>query len=464
MKPTRKLYEGNMRKNYLLFAVPLILSTLLSKSYNLINSAMIGEFIGTDAFAATACTAQLIEWIDSIFFGYLTGVGIYTSVLFGKNEHERMLNVIKLNFIFTTVLAILIALLCNVFCDQIFALLNVNGEIYENAEAYFRTYILGLVFMQFNWGFTYISNGMGKTKLPLLASVVTGVFNILLNYLFLAVLGKGIGFSAAATIIATAAVSAFYFVIYGRLFRELGLGKKGVVFSKRELKDSLDYGAPSMLQQMTMCFCTTVVSPLANSCSTAALSGYSVADKSRSLILAVYQSSSKANTNLIAQAMGARRIDKIKEGIKIGIQQGLLFFLVILGMFMIFAETFTGWFLDPVEDAESFAVSVNTIRFLFPFLFFNVFNNLFHGIFRAVGSGRLMFISTLIYAVSFVIYAYLLFGVLDPDVKIYGVHLALSAAYVTEVTFAAIIFFTGKWKTPEYRALEAQSESIAKEK
>lgn len=452
-----------MRRNYFLFAVPLILSTLLSKSYNLINSAMIGEFIGTDAFAATACTAQLIEWIDSIFFGYLTGVGIYTSVLYGRNEHERMLNVIKLNFFITTILAVVISALCNVFCHQIFDLLNVNGDIYENAEAYFRTYMLGLVFLQFSWGFTYISNGMGKTKLPLLASVVTGVFNILLNYLFLAVLRKGIAYSAAATILSTAVVSVFYFVIYGKLFRGLGVVKKSIVFSKRDLKDSFDYGTPSMMQQMTMCFCTTVVSPLTNSCSTAALSGYSVADKSRSLILAVYQSSSKANTNLIAQAMGAGRIDKIKQGIKIGIQQGLLFFIAILALLMIFAETFTGWFLDPVEDAESFAVSVNTIRFLFPFLFFNVFNNLFHGIFRAVGSGTLMFISTLIYAVSFVIYAYLLFGALDPDVKIYGVHLALSAAYLTEVTFAAIIFFTGKWKTPEYRAMEAQSACTAKD-
>ena len=156
--------------------------------------------------------------------------------------------------------------------------------------------------------------------------------------------------------------------------------------------------------------------------------------------------------------MGAKRVDKIKEGMKIGITQGLLFFGAAMGLFMVFARHFTALFLDPVQDAESFTVSVNMIRYLFPFILFNVFNNLFHGVFRAVGSGKLMFISTLIYAVSFVIYAYALFGVIPTEFKIYTVHVALAAAYLTEVIFAAVIFITGRWKTPEYKEIEAQMQ------
>ena len=152
--------------------------------------------------------------------------------------------------------------------------------------------------------------------------------------------------------------------------------------------------------------------------------------------------------------MGAGKIDKIKEGIKVGTTQGLMFFGVTLAVFMIFANEFSTLFLDSNKDAESFKVSVNIIRFLFPFIVFNVFNNLFHGIFRAVGSGKLMFISTLIYAISYVIYAYILFTVLPYEMRIYGVHLALSGAYITEVIFATFIFVTGRWKSPEYIKLE----------
>ena len=456
MKKHEKLYEGNIRKKYLLFAIPLILSGLLSQSYNVINSMMIGKFVGSDAFAATAVTAQLLEFINSIFFGYLTGIGIYASVLFGKGDYKKMLNVIKMNFFFTSVLAIAVTFSCNGFCDRIFVALNVNDEVYENAAMYFKTYACGYIFMQFNWGFVYISNGMGMTKLPLIASVVSGVFNIFLNYLFLGVLNKGIGYSALATLISTGFVTVFYFVVYIRLFKNMGVSLKGFVMNKDDLKKSFSYGAPSMFQQMTMYSSTALVSPLTNTCSTAAISGYEIANKAKTLILTIYQNSSKANTNFIAQAMGARKINKIKQGIKIGIIQGLAFFGATILLFVVFAKQFTGLFLNPIQDAESFKVSVNIIRFLLPFIFFNVFNNIFHGIFRAVGSGTLMFVSTLIYAISFVIYAYALFHFLPQEFKIYGVHLALSMAYITEVTFTTIIFFTGKWKTSEYRALEAE--------
>ena len=457
MRGPEKLYEGNMRKNYILFAIPLILSALLSQSYNFINSIMIGEFLGSNAFAATACTAQLIEFISSIFYGYLTGIGIYVSVLFGRNEYKKMLNVIKVNFLITSVFSILISLGLSLFCSQIFDLLNVNDEIYKDAADYFMVYNMGLVFFQFNWGFTYIANGMGMTRLVLFASILGGVFNVAINYLFLSVMGKGIGYSALASIISTFAVVIFYFITCKKLFVAFGADTKGIYFDKGELKSSFDYGAPTMLQQMTMTCCSAIVAPIVNTCSTAALSGYSVANKAYVLIATVYLNSSKANTNLIAQAMGARRIDKIKEGSKIGIQQSLLFFGATLAAFIIFAKPFTALFLDPVADAESFKVSVNTICFLFPFLLFNVFNNLFHGVFRAIGSGKLMFISTFIYALSFVVYTYIFFTILPKDLKIYGVQSAHSAAYITELIFAVIIFITGKWKTKEYKQLEAQA-------
>lgn len=458
MKQPAKLYEGNMRKKYLLFAIPLILSSLLSQSYNMINSMMIGRFVGSAAFAATATTAQLIEFINSIFFGYLTGVGIYVSVLYGKNEQQKMLNVIKVNFIITSALALLISLAGNIFCAKIFDFLNVGADVYEDAKAYFTTYITGMIFFQFNWGFVYISNGMGMTTMPLAASVFSGLGNITLNYLFLVVLNKSIGYSALATVLSAAIVTAFYFIVYIRIFRGMGVPLKGVQFNFEELKQAFSYGAPSLLQQMTMTGCTAIVSPLTNTCSTAALSGYSIANKSHAIILAIYQGSSKATTNIVAQAIGAERVDKIKQGIRIGFAQGLAFFGVTLGLFMLFAPQFTRLFLDPTLDVESFTISINTIRFLFPFIIFNMFNNLFHGIFRAIGNGALLFISTLIYAVSYVLYAYILFAVLPQDYKIYGVHLAMAGAYITEVIFTSIMYFTGKWKTRVYKVLEAKMQ------
>jgi len=454
MTKPKRLYEGNMRKNYFFYALPLILSALLAQSYSFINSIMIGDFIGSTAFAATAVSSQLVLAIQSVFWGYLTGIGIYISVLFGQNERKRMLGIIKFNLLISSLIALGISLFCILFCDDIFNLLNVSREVYSDAKLYFCTYISGLVCFQLNWGFTYIANALGLTAIPLITSVITGILNIIGNYIFLVVMKKGVEYSALSTVIATTLSAIFYLIVFVRLFKSWRISHKGFLITKNEVKHSCAFGFPTMFQQIAMYACGAVVAPLVNACSTAAISGYDIAGKAKTLICEIYQNSSKANTTLVAQAMGAGRIDKLKQGIKTGITQSLVIFGIVITFFIVFAESFSLLFLDPQKDIQSINVSVNIIRFFLPLITFNVFNNLFHGIFRAIGSGTLLLISTLIYAIAFIAYAYIFTGIFAPETRIYGIYTAMSAAYITEVIFSIIIFATGKWKTAEYKKFE----------
>lgn len=443
-----------MRKKYLYFSIPLIASALLSQSYSFINSVMVGKFLGSQAFASVAVTASFVQMIESAFWGYLAGVCVYISLLFGKNEMQKLARVVKANFIFTSVLAVLIGLLCNIFHKEIFTALNVGKDVWIEAKKYFCTYIAGLVFYQLNLGFTYLSNAFGITKIPLITSIITGVINVFLNYIFISVLGKGIEYSAISTAIATFITCIFYFVTTTKLFSKLGIKKSGFIVNFAEIKASFTYGVPTMLQQLAMYGCTAFISPLVNSCETYAISGFAIADKAKSLITAVYHNSSKANTTLVAQAMGAKRIDKIKEGIKIGIVQSLSYFAGAMLLFAIFAKGFTHLFLDPAKDAQSIIVSINLIRFTLPLLLFNVFDNIFHGIFRAVGAGKTMIVSTLVYAAAVVLFAETFTGFIPYDFRIYWINIAIGAAYITECIFALVIYKSGIWKSKEYRELE----------
>lgn len=447
----KKLFEGNMRRNYLAFAIPLIISALLSQSYGFVNSFMIGKYIGSIAFTATAVTADFLGMINSIFYGYLTGIGICISVYYGKGDYQKMMDLIKLNLPLSSALALIISLICNLFCHQIFDVLNVGDDVYKMAEQYFRIYVCGYLVFQLNWGFTYISSGIGFTGIQLATSVATGVLNVILNYVFLAIFDKEIGYSAISTILSSALTTAIYIFVFTRFFKHKKTNRKSRVTTAELFRLSMDYGTPSMLQQIAMYSCTAMVSPLTNTCTTAAIAGYAIANKARELIMTVYGNAVKANTSFVAQVIGAGRTEKLKEGIKIGIAYALLFFIITASIFIIFAKEFMLLFLDPVKDEESFQIGVNIIRFLFPFLVFNVFNNLFHGIFRATGSGKLMVASTLIYAVSYVIYAYTLFAILPTDLKIYGAYISLAAAYITELIFAVIMFARGKCKALSLR-------------
>ncbi len=449
-----KLYEGNIHKKYILYTIPLVLSALISQSYTLINSMMIGKFIGSEGFAATSVTAPFIELISSIFWGYLSGFAIYAASLFGKNENKKMLDVIKMNFIITSLIAVLISVSCIVWHEQLFDVLNISDDIADLAFSYFSIYISGMIILQFSWGFTYLAHGLGLTSMPLIVSIISGVLNVAGNYLFLGVLHKGIAYCALATIIATSVGCFIYIVKFLKIFQSMNLQMRNSGFDGSELKKSVFFAIPTMLQQMVMYVSTTAVSPLINTCGTAAISGFNIANKAKSLQQQVYQSSNKATTNFIAQAMGAGKIKKVRQGIKVGITQTLAIYLPVMILFVIFAQGFSEAFLDKVKDAESIKYSVTLIRFFVPFLTFNLFNNVFHGIFRATGSGKMMVISTLVYTVALVIYCFTFYYVLTGIPKIYSIYLGFACAWITEALFATIIFLSGKWKTKEYKELE----------
>ena len=236
MNTLKKLYEGNMRKNYFSFALPLIFSALLSQSYGFINSMMIGEYLGSTAFAATAVTTLFLTFVNTFLTGYHQGSSIYFSVLFGKNENGKMLNAIKSNFIITTAFAFLIPLICNLFAPQIFKILNVNNEVYKNAMLYFRIYVFAYPTLQFVWGFPGVARAMGETKMPLVASAISGIFNVFFNFLFLKVMHKGIHYCAISTIFSTSIITVFYILTFMRLFKREGIISKGVKFRKDEIK------------------------------------------------------------------------------------------------------------------------------------------------------------------------------------------------------------------------------------
>ena len=204
----KKIYEGNLRRNFFFFALPLVITILFSQAYNIINTIMAGYLIGDEAISAIGSTAPLISFISSLCWGYGTGISIYVAVLFGRGDYKRMANVIKVNMSISSVLVIFLSTICILFYNNIFDFLNIEPYMRKDAFAYFGIYIAGLIFLNINWCGVYIANALGLTKLPLIASVITNILNISINYILIKIFDMGVSGTAIATIF-----SAFSFII-----------------------------------------------------------------------------------------------------------------------------------------------------------------------------------------------------------------------------------------------------------
>ena len=447
----KKLYEGNIRKNFFAFALPLILTAFLSQAHTIIDTLMAGMLIGDSAIAATGSTAPFITLISSMCWGYGTGFAIYATILFGKGDYPKMYNVVKMNFVTSTAVVFLISVLCIAFHEYIFDFLNIEQAMRRDAFAYFSIYMSGLIFLHLNWCSVYITHATGLTTLPFIASIITNVINITGNYVFIKYCGLGVGGAALATILSSFVVATFYIVILLRVFKKLGCNLKKLYFDFDEIRLSVNYAVPTMLQQSVMYLCTAFVSPLTNMCGSNAIAGYTIGMRLYDVNANVYQNSGKTVTNYIAQCIGAKKHGMIKEGIRIGLVQTLLFLLPFLAVTVFAATPISKAFLD---NAEAIEYAKIFMRYCMPFVVFNVINNLMHGVFRSAGAGRYLVVATVVYSIARFGFSYLLFD----RFEMYGIFAAVVLAWITEAIFALWVYFSGRWKSEEYKKNEKLCE------
>ena len=447
----KKLYEGNIRRNFFRFALPLILTAFLSQAHTIIDTIMAGVLIGDSAISATGSTAPFVTLISSMCWGYGTGFSIYATILFGKGDYNKMYNVVKLNFILSTAAVFLISVLCIIFHEFIFDMLNIEQAMRKDAFAYFSIYMSGLIFLHLNWCSVYITHSTGLTTLPFIASIITNVINISGNYIFIKYCGLGVGGAALATVLSSFVVAVFYIVILLRVFKNLGCKLRSLYMDGEELRLSVRYAVPTMLQQSVMYLCTAAVSPLTNLCGSNAIAGYTIGMRLYDVNANVYQNSSKTVTNYIAQCIGAKKHNMIKKGIRVGLSMTFIFLLPFLVITVFGAAPISKAFLD---SPEAIRYAKIFMQFCMPFVVFNVINNLMHGVFRSAGAGRYLVIATVVYSVARFGFSYLLFG----RFEMLGIFAAVVLAWITEAIFALFVYFSGKWKSEEYKRCEAESQ------
>jgi len=289
----KQIFEGNIKKNFLVFSIPLILSALLSNAHSIINSMMSSNLLGEEALSAIGSTSPLIQFISAICWGYGTGFSVYVAMLIGTGDYKKTANVIKVNMLFSSIVVITLSAICLIFHPTIFHFLNIEESLWDAAFAYYSIYIGGLVIFHFNWCGVYISNAFGMTKLPLIASIISNVLNITLNYVLIKLFGLGVEGTAIASVFSAFVIAVFYVIMILRAFNQVGVSFKGIYFDKEELKQSVRFSVPTTMQQSIMYLCTTLVSPLTNLCGTSAIAGYSVGMQIYNLEASIYQNSNK---------------------------------------------------------------------------------------------------------------------------------------------------------------------------
>ena len=310
-----QLTKGHITKSLLFFSLPMILGNLLQQFYNIADTFIVGQYLGSHALAAVGSSFTIMTFLTSIILGLCMGSGILFSMLFGAKEVDKMKTSFFVSFIGIAVLAVIIEILCLLCIHPILTFLNIPTDIYQQTYDYLWIIFFGFFFTFLYNYFSCVLRALGNSRIPLIFLAIATTVNIILDIFFIVSLNSGVGGAALATIIAQA-MSGIGIMIYVFMTqKELLPQKQHYHFDIDIFRKIRDYSLLTCIQQSVMNFGILMIQGLVNSFGVITMSAFAAAVKIDSFAYMPVQDFGNAFSTFIAQNKGAHQEERIQKGL-----------------------------------------------------------------------------------------------------------------------------------------------------
>ncbi len=350
---------GSPARHIIKFTLPLLLGNLFQQLYNMVDSIVVGNFVGEDALAAVGACGSTNFLFFSLSSGLAIGIGIIVAQFFGAGDEKNVRNTIANSIYVLWGAAITVSIIGIVFCPALLRLLQTPETVIGDSIIYMRTSCAGILFIATYNGVAAMLRALGDSKTPLYFLIVSSIVNVVLDLVFVLVFEWGVFGVAFATIIAqaTSALSciiyAYHKVEYFRLTREQ------LKMNPRIIANSFKIGVPIAMQNSMIAVSCMVLQGVVNTFGETVMAAYTVIGRIEQVVQQPYMSLGSALTTYSGQNMGAGKIDRVKKGFRQGTVMVFIFSLCLLPIAYVFGEQIIGIF---VNDPEVIAIGAKAIR------------------------------------------------------------------------------------------------------
>ncbi len=412
------LTKRPVMKSMLLFAIPMILGNLLQQCYNVADTLIVGQFLGSDALAAVGSAFTLMTFLTSILLGLCMGSGAVFSIRFGEKDRDGLKEGICASFALIAVLTILINLAVFLFIDQILLFLRVPDEIWDLMKEYLLVIFCGIAATFLYNYFASLLRAVGNSITPLIFLAVSAVLNIVLDLWFVVGLHRGVAGAAEATVISQY-VSGVGLTIYTWFrFPSLRPEKKHLHIHWKSIQEIASFSVLTCVQQSVMNLGILMVQGLVNSFGTTIMAAFAAAVKIDAFAYMPVQDFGNAFSTFIAQNYGAKKQERIRAGLKGAVTTSVLFSLLLSVIVWFLARPLMLLFVH-AEETEIIAEGVRYLHIEGAFYCGIGCLFLLYGLYRAVGRPGMSVVLTVISLGTRVALAYLLSAV--PSIGVVGI-------------------------------------------
>ncbi len=443
------LTQGKEGKQILTFAIPMLIGNVFQQFYNIIDSVVVGKYVGSVALAAVGASFPILFTLSALIGGITIGGSVLISQYFGAKNYEKIKITSDTLQIFLLVSSFVLSILFFAISRPLFRFLSIPDEVLPSAVRYFDIVILTTTIPMFAlFGMSAILRGVGNSKTPVFFVVISLIINIILDLVFVLVFGWGVDGVAWATAIAS--ILSWVALWYHLNKKEntmirFNLNYKKWQFDWENFRLSLRIGLPSGIQQTLVGLGSMALLSIVSPYGVATLAAYTAAGRIDMFVSMPAMNLAAALSSFVGQNLGAERFDRIKNGLWATLKYSTIICIVLSLVVVFFGEEIMNMFTEQNSEHYSEIIAIGKEYLLIVTSFYIVFTTMFvlNGVTRGAGATLVpMLITTLSLWVIRIPLAYLLSHYFGST----GIWWSIPIGWLAGCVGAILYYNSGLWK------------------
>ena len=440
-KSVYSMTEGNPAKLILSFTIPMLIGNLFQQLYNMVDSIIVGRFVGANALAAVGSTGSINFLFFSLSFGISAGIGVIVSQFFGAEKPVMVQKAIANGLYLLAVVSFLVSVVGILLARPILAGLRTPEVILNDAVIYMRVTCAGILAVAAYNGVSAILRALGDSKTPLYFMIFSCFINIGLDLLFVIKFNWSVFGVALATVIAQlcAAIGAFcYAFIKIELFR---ITKENQRLNFDIIGKCFQLGIPLAAQNSMIALSCIFLQRVVNGFGESVVAANTALGRIEQLVQQPYSSLGAALTAFTGQNMGAGKVDRVKRGYRVGFFSVLIFSLIMLIPGQFFGEQIVSIF---VKDAEVIRIGARGLAITSWFYFSLGMIYVARSVLNGAGDAVYAMINGLMEVTGRVGFAVPLTKI--PFIGVWGIFLTTGLTWLLTAVVSMARYYKGGWK------------------
>ena len=433
--------RGSVFRHVLIFTFPLLIGNLFQQFYNLVDSLVVGNFVGANALAAVGTCGSLNYLIFALSSGLSVGLGVMAAQAFGARNTQDIRKIVAGGIYILGGAGLIVSILGYMLAPSLLRLLRAPETILPDAVTYLRLICLGTVPVALYNGIASILRAMGDSKTSLYFLIAASLINVVLDLTFVLGLGLGVFGVGLATLISQVAsfvISLVYALAKVSVFR---LRKEELSFDGDIVKRALILGIPVAAQSSIISVSTMVLQGVVNGFGETVMAAYTVVDRVEQIVQQPYTSLGTALTTFAGQNVGAQRLDRVKQGFRVSVYLALGFSLVLLPIAYVFGPQIIGVF---VKEPEVIAIGARALKINSLFYFALGMIYVPRSLLNGCGDSAFAMINGLTEVICRIVYSNVFTRI--PMIDCWGIWITTGFTWGTTALVCLHRYFRGKWR------------------